>query len=342
MIGSSILISTGTVLLGTIKELWHFYVYYGLFVGSLGNAAFMVLLPVILTRWFSRHMGLALGIYWAALGAGPMIFAPLFRWLIETRGWEWTFTVIGIVLGGILLAFSALIRSAPREKGLSAYGAEGSSREQRVPAASAIAPAGLREVLTRRPVWLLMGVHHLGCAGHAIILAHVVSMATFRGVSGVEAAGVLSTIAGVSIISRFAFSILTERLGGRAVLTLAVIGQSTCVLILFFASEAWVFYLFAVVFGICYGGEMLGFPIINRQLFGEKAPLGSIYSFEMLGASTGMALGGWLGGALFDVSGAYTWAIIASAAIGYLGMPLALYLPRHRKLVERVAFSAGS
>ena len=342
MIGASFLISTGTVLLGSIKELWHLYVIYGLFVGSLGNAAFMVLLPVIVTRWFNRHMGVAVGIYWAALGAGPMIFAPLFRWMIETGGWEWTFTVTGIVLGGILLVFSALIRSSPHEMGLSAYGAEGSSKEQRVRAASAIAPAGLRQLLTQRPVWLLTGIHHLGCAGHAIILAHVVSMATFRGVSGVEAAGVLSTIAGVSIISRFAFSILTERLGGRAVLAMAVIGQSTSVLILLFASEAWVFYLFAVVFGVCYGGEMVGFPIINRQLFGESAPLSSIYSFEMVGASTGMALGGWLGGALFDVSGTYTWAILASAAVGYLGLPLALYLPRHTKFVASSSKAVGT
>ena len=341
MIGSSILIAAGTVLLGTIKELWHFYVYYGLFVGSLGNAAFMVLLPVILTRWFSRHMGVALGIYWAAMGVGPMIFAPLFRWLIETRGWEWTFTVIGIVLGGILLAFSALIRSSPHEKGLSAYGAEGSPKEPPAPAASAKAPASLREVLTRRPVWLLMGIHHLGCVGHAIILVHVVSMATSRGVSGVEAAGVLSMIAGVSIFSRFAFSVFAERLGGRTILTLALIGQSTSVFILLVASEAWVFYLFAVVFSLFYGGEMVGFPIINRQLFGEIAPLSSIYSFEMLGASTGMALGGWLGGMLFDVSGAYTSAIIASAAIGYLGLPLALALPRHKRLVVSVSQTAA-
>lgn len=342
MIGASFLISIGTVLLGNIKELWQFYVCYGLFVGSLGNAAFTVLLPVIVTRWFNRHMGVALGIYWAALGAGPMIFAPLFRWLIETRGWEHSFTLIGVILGAVLLIFSAMIRSSPDEKGLSAYGVEGSPKEQHVPAASAKAPAGLRDVLAQRPVWLLMGVHHLGCAGHAIILAHVVSMATFRGVSGIEAAGVLSTIAGVSIISRFASAILTERLGGRAVLTMAVIGQSTSVLILLFASEAWVFYFFAVVFGLCYGGEMVGFPIINRQLFGEKAPLSSIYSFQMLGASTGMALGGWLGGALFDVSGVYTSAILASAVMGYLGLPLALYLPRHRKIVVSRAEAVGT
>ena len=219
MIGSSILIATGTVLLGTIKELWHFYVFYGLFVGSLGNAAFTVLLPVIVTRWFYRHMGVALGIYWAAMGLGPVIFAPLFRWLIETRGWEWSFTLIGIVVGGILITFSSLIRSSPYEKGLSAYGAEGFPKEPRVPAASGIVPAGLREVLTQRPVWLLMGIHHLGCAAHAIILAHVVSMATFKGVSGVEAAGVLGTIAGTSVISRFVFSVLAERLGTDLIVT---------------------------------------------------------------------------------------------------------------------------
>jgi len=332
MIGASLIIATGTVLLGTIKELWHFYVFYGLFVGSLGNAAFTVLLPVIVTRWFNRHMGMALGIYWAAMGAGPMVFAPLFRWLIENRGWEQSFTLIGIVVGVVLVAFSWLIRSSPHEKGLSAYGT-GSPKELRVPAASGMVSATVREVLAGRPVWLLMGIHSLGCAAHAIILAHVVSMATFKGVSGVEAAGVLGTIAGTSIISRFACSILTERFGGRALLTLALIGQSTPVLILFFASDAWVFYLFAVVFGLCYGGEMVGFPIINRQLFGAKAPLSSIYSFEMLGASIGMALGGWLGGALFDMSGAYTWSILASVVLGYLGLPLALLLPRHKRLV---------
>jgi predicted MFS family arabinose efflux permease len=189
----------------------------------------------------------------------------------------------------------------------------------------------LGELLRQRQVWQLMGIHHIGCAAHAIILAHVVSMATFKGIPGVEAAGVLATIAGVSVISRFAFSVLAERLGGRTVLTLSLLGQSLPVIILFFASDAWAFYLFAVIFGLCYGGEMVGFPIINRQLFGAKAPLASIYSFEMLGASTGMALGGWLGGGLFDMSGSYTWSLIASLVIGLVGLPLALALPRHKK-----------
>ena len=110
-----------------------------------------------------------------------------------------------------------------------------------------------------------------------------------------------------------------------------MLGQSTSILILLFASETWMFYAFAVVFGICYGGEMVGFPIINRHLFGANAPLGSIYSFQMVGASTGMALGGWLGGLLFDATGTYTASILVAAAIGFVGVPLSLWLPRHQR-----------
>ncbi len=341
MIGASLMISAGTVLLGMIQELWHLYVLYGVFVGALGNAAFMVLLPVIVTRWFDRKMGLALGIYWAALGSGPVIFAPLFRWMIETRGWESAFMVIGLAFGAVLLVFSWPIRTSPGEMGLSAYGAEDAAKAQGTSGAAGAA-ISLRSVLALRPVWLLTGCHHLGCAGHAVILAHGVSMATHHGIPGLQAAGVLSTIAGVSIFSRFTFTLLTERFGGRTILSLAIFGQSASILMLLFATEAWHFYVFAVIFGICYGGEMVGFPIINRQMFGPKAPLSSIFSFEMVGASTGMALGGWIGGVLFDHSGNYTSAILVAAGIGFLALPLALWLPRHKRGVAAGARVAGT
>jgi MFS family permease len=331
MLFASLLISVGTVLLGTITELWQFYLYYALFVGSMGHAAFTVLLPVILTRWFRRHMGLAMGIYWGALGAGPVLFAPLFSWLIETRGWHQAFMYIGVTLGIVLFVFSLLIRGTPAEKGLSAFGDEDGAKPRSAGGAAAPPAVKLGEILRERPVWYLMGVHHLGCAGHAVILAHGVSMAHIAGVPMIEAAGVLSVIAGFSAFSRFAFSILTERFGGRACLTVAMLGQSSSILLLLIATETWHFYAFAVIFGICYGGEMVGFPIINRQLFGANAPLGSIYSFQMVGASTGMALGGWLGGMLFDATGTYTSAIVVAAGIGYLAVPLSLWLPRHQK-----------
>ena len=331
MIVATFIITAGTYLLGTITELWQFYVFYGFFVGSMGHAAFTVLLPVILTRWFDRHMGLAVGIYWAAMGVGPMIFAPVFRWLIETRGWAQAFTLIAVIVGVILFGFSLLVRSSPQEMGLAPYGGEKSPKEPPIASARGLVTTGMRQILSQRPVWLLIAIHHIGCVGHSVILAHIVSMAIVEGISGMEAAAVLSTIAGASAVSRFASALIAARYGGRVLLTLALIGQGAPILILFFAHDAWTFYAFALIFGLCYGGEMVGFPIINRQLFGAGAPLGTIYSFQMVGAGTGMALGGWLGGFLFDLSGAYTWSIAAAILTTCLGIPLALALPRHKR-----------
>jgi MFS family permease len=324
------MIGVGTVLLGYIEELWQFYIIYGIFVGSMGHAAFSVLLPVIMTRWFHRHLGVVIGLYWAGQGIGPMIFAPLFRWLLENHGWQYTFTTIGLFLGVMLGIFSLFIYSNPADKGLQAYGTEDGPARSDAPAAPAAKTLSLREILRLPVVWRLTAIHHLGCLSHAVILAHVVSMATFKGIPGVEAAGVLAAIAGSSVISRFAFAVIADKFGGRLTLSAALLGQSLPVMILFFASEPWVFYLFAIVFGLSYGGEMVGFPIINKQLFGAKAPLGSIYSFQMVGAGTGMALGGWLGGGLFDLTGDYTWALVTSLVVGCVGVPLALSLPRHR------------
>jgi len=331
MLAAGVMIGGGTILLGTIKELWHFYLIYGIFVGSMGHAAFSVLLPVIMTRWFYRRLGVVMGIYWAAQGIGPMIFAPLFRWLLENHGWQYTFTTIGAVLGCILLFFSLFIYSSPADKGLQPYGFEEAPKGQDKAATTEKPSVKLRDILKQRIVWKLTAIHHVGCMSHAIILAHVVSMATFKGIPGVEAAGVLAAIAGSSVISRFAFSVIADRYGGRVTLTLSLLGQTLPVIILLFASEPWVFYLFAIVFGLSYGGEMVGFPIINKHLFGTKAPLSSIYSVEMVGAGIGMAIGGWLGGSLFDLMGNYTGALLTSLIVGGIGVPLALTLPRHRK-----------
>lgn len=331
MLLSALMIGAGTVLMGMIRELWQFYVVYALLVGSTGHAAFSVLLPVIMTRWFYRRLGLAMGIYFAAQGLGPVLFAPVFRWLIENHGWQHSFTLIGVALGCILGLFSLFIYKSPAAVGLRPYGLSEREEQAQASAASGAAPARLRDFLGHPTVWKLIGIHHIGCLSHSIILVHVVSMATFKGIPGVEAAGVLAAIAGASVFSRFGFSLLADRFGGRATLTISLLGQTLPVIMLFFAAEPWAFYLFAVFFGLCYGGEMVSFPIVNKQLFGTLAPLGSIFSFQMVGAGVGMALGGWLGGSLFDMTGDYTWSLAISLAAGFVGLPLALSLPRHGK-----------
>jgi MFS family permease len=89
------------------------------------------------------------------------------------------------------------------------------------------------------------------------------------------------------------------------------------------------FYLFAVLFGIGFGGEMTAFPIINRQYYGG-APVGTTYGWQMAGAGIGMAIGPVMAGYLRDFTGDYTWSLLLAFALSVVGVVCILGLPDTR------------
>jgi MFS family permease len=86
----------------------------------------------------------------------------------------------------------------------------------------------------------------------------------------------------------------------------------------------------AFFFGLGMGGEMPCYPIINRQYWGPMSPLNVIYAWEMAGALMGMAIGGWVGGALYDLTGTYSASILTAFFFTIAGLAPILALPRHR------------
>ena len=134
----------------------------------------------------------------------------------------------------------------------------------------------------------------------------------------VAAAGVLSTLALVSVTTRFLTPVISDYIGARGTMAAAFIWQGLPVLLLFWAHEPWQFYMFAVIFGIGYGGEGSAFPVINRQYFG-RGPMGSSFGWQQLGAGSGMALGAWVGGALFWIFDSYTATILVSTLTSVAG-----------------------
>jgi MFS family permease len=329
MVGS-VIFTIGMLLTGTITQVWQFQLYFGLLTNGLGTSAFMTLLPVLLTRWFYRKTGLALGFMWASMSLGTMVFSPLMRWGIEAAGWRETFIIVGLIGGALMLVSASLLRDYPQEKGLAPYGGLPSELPLQNPGAS-VGTLNLHQVTVLTSFWALVAVHILGCIGHAVPLVHMVSIATLTGVSGIAAAGMLSVTSIASLLSRFGMSLVSDARGGRFTLTLALLFQTLPILLLLSARELWWFYSFAFLFGLGYGGEMVGFPIFNRQYYGRDAALNTIYSYQLAGAALGMATGGWLGGALFDLTGAYTWSILVAVAAGFIGMIAALVLPAYRR-----------
>lgn len=329
--------TSGLVLTGTITRLWQFYLYFGVLAGGLGIMG-SVVVPVMVTRWFARRVGLALGVMWGFMGAAGVVIAPLLSWLVATAGWRQGFFILAAAVGTLMLLAALFARGRPQDKHMPAYGEEAATPGQAT--AAAAPPITFRFVRRTPAFWHLINIHFLGCVGHSVFLAQIVYMAIkgdiprltvpWLGIPPLSHAWLLSTIVGFSILSRFGTPMLAERIGGKRTLTVAFILQSMPILLLFWASEAWQFYLFAVIFGFGFGAEMPSFPIINKQYYGTGAPLNTVYSWQLAGALSGMALGGWMGGALYDWTGAYTWSIAAGFLFNIAGLIPILLLPRHR------------
>ena len=165
--------------------------------------------------------------------------------------------------------------------------------------------------------WNLIVIHHLGCIGHAIIMVGVVFFATTKGLSLSEAAWIISIYSLFSVVSRFSTPILADRWGAKGVMSLAFFVQGVTVMLLYWTQDPWQFYMFAMLFGIGFGGEMSAFLVINRQYYG-MGPVRTIFGFQHLGSGLGMALGGLIGSVIFDQLGSYdiAWAISIAGSLG--------------------------
>ena len=311
------------ILLSQIREVWHFFLFFGVLL-SLTQSLGMVPLMASVTGWFRRRLGLGIGILWAAGGIGTAAFAPLAGFLIETLDWQNTFLIIGLIGGIAMLCLVPLMRNRPSDLGIEPYGTRPGD------ATTARLGKGLEQLRIKvfnqhirrtKPFWNLPLIHGLGCAGHGIIIIYVALLALEREVfSSLLSAGfILAIISLVSIISRFVTPVLAEIYGTRRMMALSLSIQGLTVLILFWAQDAWVFYLFAATFGIGFGGEWTGYLIINRQYFGD-GPMGTVYGWQTTGALSGHFVATALAGLVLYATGSYNAILILSMAFSLGGV----------------------
>ena len=148
-----------------------------------------------------------------------------------------------------------------------------------------------------------------------------------------SASWIVSLYSFASIASRLAVPILADRLGAKWVMALAYAIQGVTVAMLFWTSSPWQFYVFSVLFGIGLGGEMSAFLVINRQYYG-MGPVRTIFGFQSMGSGLGMALGGLLGGVVFDMFHSYNVAWLISICTSLGGAACILLLePTSRVLI---------
>ena len=291
----------GMLLLSTVEQIWQLYIYYSLLLG-LAQALFTVNIPTTVAAWFQKKLGVAVGIQQSIGGMGASVTAPGLALLVALTGWQVGFWIIAAVGGVILFSLLFFFHSEPADRGMKPLGA---TDDDPVPVPVNAATAKLRSKVflqharRTRAFWNLPFIHFLGCLGHAIVIWHVVFFATEQGLSLTTAAWIVTIYTMASVSSRLFIPILADLWGAKVTMILPYFLQGVTVIMLFWAQSAWEFYLFAVLFGIGFGGEMSAFLIANRQYYG-MGPVRSIFGFQHLGSGLGMALGGLVGGVVYD------------------------------------------
>ena len=308
------------LLVAFVDAPWELWLSFGVLRGAV-QAIFMVPLMAAVSGWFRRQLGLATGILWAASGVGPAVMAPVLINLVEGIDWQSTFIYFGLAAGAFMLLLTLVFRSKPADMGVSAYGtregereASGLSQEQERSRAKVFN----QHVRRTKAFWNLPAIHGLGCAGHGIVLLFVVPFAISEGLTFTQAAFILSILSLVSIPSRMLTPIIAERYGTKTIMATCLMIQGLTVIILFFSTELWHFWLFAVLFGVGFGGEWTGYLVINRQYYGN-GPIGSVYGWQMSGAQMGHAFVSYVAGLMLDLTGLYTMLFALSAAMSVGG-----------------------
>lgn len=265
------------------------YLAYGVGIG-VGIA--LVYSPAIacVQPWFRHRRGLAAGVASSGIGAGTLVFPLLAALAIATLQWR---DALRLLAAGVLivgLGAAALLRRAPDTGNAGPSGSAGG--------------ATLRQALRDPAFWWLYLVT-LACGPAMFIpFAHVSASARDGGIADAQAVGLVGMIGIGSLVGRFLIGALADRLGRNRTLVLMLTSMAASYL-------AWLtggypmLALFAIWFGLSYGGIVSMLPALCMDLFGGRAVagiIGTLYS----GAALGNLLGPVLAGAMFDRLGSYT------------------------------------
>ena len=318
---ASLCLPAGLMAASHAADLFQFCLAVGVLCGFFGAAA--TFSPVVsdISHWFDRRRGLAVGIVISGSYAGGAVWPPIVQHFIDLHGWRDTFFGFGLFAVCAMLPLSAVLyRRAP----VSA---------EPVTAHSAGSVAGERRRLGYSAAQLqcLVGAAGIGCcAAMAMPQVHIVAYATDLGYAAARAAEMLSLMLGFGIVSRLASGWISDRIGGLNTLLLGSFLQC-CVLAAFlFWDSLTALYAISIAFGLSQGGIVPSYAIIVRAFFPSREA-GWRIGMALLFTIIGMALGGWMAGALYDLTGSYTVSFINAIGFNVVNMAIAARLLQKAK-----------
>jgi MFS family permease len=308
-------------------KLWNLYLFYGL-LGFVGNGTAPIPYGRIISRWFDRRRGLALGCTLFGIGSGAILIPALAQRLIVLLGWRSTYAIMGLLVLAVSLPVVGLfLKESPEEMGLLPDGAP----VRRSVAQNQNSEEGLtwREAMRTTTFWLMVGaVFLVGASVHGCVL-HLASMLSDQGVSPQRVALAIAVLGSALMVGRVASGYLLDRFFAPRV-AMGIFGAAACGIVLL-RTAAVTQLVFPAVFliGLGMGAEVDIIAYLTSRYFGLRA-FGEIYGYAFASYTLAGALGPWFMGLGFDRSGSYSSILVGLLLATLLAVVLMTRLGPYR------------
>jgi MFS family permease len=315
MTAGALVMGSTFCLLGAIQSLWQLYVL-NVIAGMGITCVAWIPNQTLISNWFDRKRGRAMGITLAGIGFGGLAMPPLAGFLIAEFGWRAAFATLGsLALLIVVTVTLAVVRTRPEEMGLLPDGEPPDSREGRGAATEggledAAAPGlSLGESARTGAFWILCLGHVLWTFGSMAQIAHLPAFLTDQGFAGQQAASYLAFAIGLSVIGRMSFGVLADRFTKKWIISAALLLHVLAALCLLRVHSFGALPGFVLLFGMGIGGGAVLVPLLVGEYFGLRA-FGKVLGVITISATLGAAIGPVVTGRIFDVTGSYQSAFV--------------------------------
>ena len=308
----TILMCLGYFLTASAPTLPAFAVVSGVTIG-LGSAASFAPLVADASLWFDRHRGLAISLATIGSSLSGVVWPPIIQHFIAEVGWRQTHVGIGIFCLATMLPLTLVLRRRPVfDK----------------PATEAASIGNANQVIDLPPNVIHALLTFAGlccCVAMAMPQVHLVAYCADLGYGPARGAEMLAVMLGFGVVSRLIFGWVLNRIGGLSTLLLGSAMQALA-LALYLPFDGLVsLYVVSATFGLAQGGLVPSYAVIIRELFPAQEA-GLRVSLAISTTLAGMALGGWLAGAIYDWTGSYAAALVNGLAWNMANMAIAFWL----------------
>jgi len=324
MLGT-LLLALGYVAASYAPSLGTYTLAQGALIGAGSSATFAPLIAHT-SLWFVRRRGIAVAIFASGNYLAGALWPPVVEHFIRTDGWRHTYLGIAVFCVATLVPLTLLLRKKPPLG--DGTGATVTTRKLS-PESLGLSPGGLQSLL------IIAGLSC--CVAMAMPQVHLVAYCSDLGYGPARGAEMLSLMLACGIVSRLVFGGICDRIGGLRTLLLGSVLQGTALLLFLPFNGLVSLYVISALFGLFQGGLVSTYPIIIREFF-DRAEAGARVATVIMATLFGMALGGWMSGAIFDVTGSYRAAFLNGSAWNLVNVSIVVWLLR--RSIRPRAFAA--